>query len=196
MSDGLPAGAVVHHLEAHLDERGSLTELFRRSWGTGPVPAQWNVSVSRAGVLRGVHVHVRRTDFLVVIRGRGRIGLRDIRLGSPTEGMAVVVDLPEDRPQALIIPPGVLHGFHFPVASTTVVGFSEEHEPQDDLACHWADPALEIPWGTNRVVISERDRNAPPLNRLLVALEPHQPIGASARGEASAAGGSERATSV
>jgi dTDP-4-dehydrorhamnose 3,5-epimerase len=185
--DGLPEGGRLIDLDTHLDDRGGLTELFRRSWGTGPIPAQWNVSVSRAGVLRGVHVHLRRTDYLVVVRGRGDIGLRDVRRGSPTEGLALLVELREDRPRALIIPPGVLHGFHFPVPSETVVGFSEEHEPEDDLACHWADPRIGIPWRSNRVVLSDRDRGAPPLSDLLAELEPYQPIGSCVPGGASAA---------
>ena len=38
----LPAGVVVRPLEAHGDERGTFTELYRLEWETGVAPIQWN----------------------------------------------------------------------------------------------------------------------------------------------------------
>jgi dTDP-4-dehydrorhamnose 3,5-epimerase len=195
MTDGLPEGAELFDLERQVDDRGSLTELFRRSWGTWPVPVQWNITLSRAGALRGMHVHLRRSDYAVVAQGRASIGLRDLRLGSPTEGLAVVVEMRSDRPQVLTTPPGVLHGFYLPEPSLFVAGFSVEHEPDDDLACHWADPALGIPWRPADVILSERDAAAPSLSELLVAIEPEQPIGRPARAAGRPGGAPADATS-
>jgi dTDP-4-dehydrorhamnose 3,5-epimerase len=177
MMDGLPAGADLLDLRTRLDDRGALTELFRQSWDRWPAPVQWNITFSRAGVLRGMHLHLRRSDYAVVVQGRAAIGLRDLRRGSPTEGRAAVVELRSDRPQVLTTPPGVLHGFYLPEPSAFVAGFSVEHEPDDDLACHWADPALGIPWRPTGVILSDRDAGAPPLSDLLAAIEPEQPIG-------------------
>src|SRR3954469_20721871 len=100
----LPAGTVLHPLEAHADERGVFTELYRREWDLGTEPVQWNAVWSEAGVLRGVHVHARHDDYLTVPVGRASVGLKDLRRGSPTEGLAALVELGRDAPAALVIP--------------------------------------------------------------------------------------------
>jgi dTDP-4-dehydrorhamnose 3,5-epimerase len=187
----LPSGVTVTPLKLFTDDRGMLTELFRESWGLEVKPVQWTLTTSGAGVLRGAHVHVRRNDYVITAQGRMDIGLRDIRRGSPTEGLGVLVEQRGGEPTAVSVPRGVIHGFHFHEPSTTIVGFSVDFDPQDDLECNWADPEIGIPWRVDRpdgVVLSDRDRNAPPLSELLAALEPHQPIGASVPGAARGAG--------
>src|SRR3954469_9998303 len=102
----LPAGTMLQPLEAHADERGVFTELYRREWGLGAEPVQWNAVWSEAGVLRGVHVHLRHDDYLTVPVGRASVGLRDLRHGSPSEGLTAVVELGREQPGALVIPRG------------------------------------------------------------------------------------------
>jgi len=46
----------------------------------------------------------------------------------------------------------------------------------DELGCHWADPALQIPWPITSASLSERDAAAPALSALMAQLEPWQPI--------------------
>jgi dTDP-4-dehydrorhamnose 3,5-epimerase len=173
---GLPAGALLRPLEAHGDERGSFTELFRSEWGSGIEPVQWNAVRSEAGVLRGVHVHIRHDDYLTVPIGHATVGLRDLRRGSPTEGLSTLVELGGSEPAALVIPHGVAHGFYFPEPSLHVYAVSEYWDPADELGCHWADPDLAIPWPVESARVSERDDSAQPLGALLAALEPSQPI--------------------
>lgn len=100
----LPAGTLVRELEAHGDERGVFTELYRLEWGTGVTPVQWNAVRSEAGVLRGTHVHIRHDDYLTVPYGHAVVGLRDLRRTSPTEGLSALVELDGDRPAALTHP--------------------------------------------------------------------------------------------
>ena len=121
----LPAGTVFRQLQAHADRRGVFTELYRREWGTGADPIQWNAVWSEAGVLRGVHVHIRHHDYLTVPVGRASVGLKDLRRGSPTEGLAALVELGRERPGALVIPRGVAHGFYFHEPSLHVYAVSE-----------------------------------------------------------------------
>ena len=130
----LPAGTMLRPLDAHRDPRGAFTELYRREWGMGVEPIQWNAVRSEAGVLRGVHVHIRHDDYLTVPVGRVSVGLRDLRRGSPTEGLAALVELGEERPAALVIPHGVAHGFYFHEASLHVYAVSEYWDPADELA--------------------------------------------------------------
>jgi dTDP-4-dehydrorhamnose 3,5-epimerase len=172
----LPAGVRVVSLDAHRDERGEFTELFRAEWPTGVAPVQWNAVRSEAGVLRGVHVHVRHDDYLTVPFGRALVGLRDLRRGSATEGLTALVELGHSQPAGLVIPHGVLHGFYFPENSLHVYAVTEYWDPSDELGCHWADPALEIPWPAPEARVSERDARSQSLAQLLDELEPLQPL--------------------
>lgn len=172
----LPAGTILRPLEPHVDERGRFTELYRVEWETGVAPIQWNAVRSEAGVLRGVHVHLRHDDYLTVPVGRASVGLRDLRRGSPTEGRSALVEVGDDRPASLVIPHGVAHGFYFHEPSLHVYAVTEYWDPSDELACRWDDPELEIPWPVRSARVSDRDAAAQPLRALLDELEPSQPI--------------------
>ncbi|MBI4446860.1 MAG: dTDP-4-dehydrorhamnose 3,5-epimerase family protein [Acidobacteria bacterium] len=172
----LPVGVEVRSLSMHPDDRGVFTEIFRKEWNTRVVPIQWNMVRSEKGVLRGVHVHIRHDDYLVVASGRATVGLRDLRRGSLTEAMALRIDLDGSRLQAVTIPRGVAHGFYFHEPSIHIYAVSRYWDVEDELCCHWADPHLKIPWEIKEVRLSERDQQAPPLRELLKQLEPWQPI--------------------
>jgi len=181
---GQIVGVRVRHLLVHADARGSLTELFRDEWDTGFEPIQWNLSHSEANVLRGVHVHPRHTDYLILIQGHASVGLRDLRRGSSTEGMVALIDMRGERPSALTIPPGVAHGFLYHQPSTHIYGMSEYWDPADEIGCHWADPTLAIPWPITEALLSERDASAPPLAEILDLIPPYvrTDAGAASRG--------------
>jgi dTDP-4-dehydrorhamnose 3,5-epimerase len=166
----LPAGVYLSSLTVHPDERGSLVEVFRESFpGAFPV-AQLNVLRSAAGVLRGVHVHVVHSDYLIAIVGRMQVGMRDLREGSPTEGATAVVELRGEEPAALTIPTGVAHGFHFPEPSMLVYGVSHVWNTDDELGCLWSDPDLQIAWPFSEATISPKDAALPRLRELLDTL--------------------------
>jgi len=172
-----PMGVRLHSLTRHKDQRGAFTEIFRDSWDTGVKPVQWNIVSSHAGVLRGVHVHIKHDDYLTLLQGRVSIGLRDLRSGSPTAGVATLVEMRGDALTAITIPPGVAHGFYFfHRPSIHIYSVSEYWNLADELGCHWADPALQIPWPITSASLSERDAAAPALSVLMAQLEPWQPI--------------------
>ena len=128
-------------------------------------PVQWNVSRSRPGVLRGVHCHVRHADYLTVLDGTLVLGLHDLRAGSPTEGRSVLLSLTAAT-GAVVIPPGVAHGFWFPEPTAHLYAVTEEFDPSDELGCTWADPELGIDWPCTEPILSPRDAQAPPLSVL------------------------------
>lgn len=164
-----PNGVIIRSLQPHRDERGSLTELFRKTWGNIE-PVQWNYVESEAAVLRGVHVHVRHVDYLILLSGHTTIALRDLRHDSATEGLVAKVELNGNDSHALTIPPGVAHGFYFHERSTHIYGVSEFWDKDDELGCHWADPALEICWPNAAPLISARDAALPSLAELVESL--------------------------
>ena len=172
----LPDGVALRPLTMNRDSRGSFTEVFRDEWDTGIAPVQWNVVSSVAGSLRGFHLHIRHDDYLTTVKGRVSVGLRDLRRGSPTEGMSVLFELSEDPLIALLIPHGVGHGFYFHEDSLHLYGVTTSWDIADELTCHWADPELAIPWPAEPAFVSERDATAPSLAQLLDELEPLQPL--------------------
>lgn len=147
MPGELPAGVAVRPLATHLDDRGGFTELFRDEWGTGVAPVQWNAVRSEAGVLRGVHCHPLHADALTVPLGHMRLGLCDLRAGSPTEGRDCIIDLHAAAMALVTIPPGVAHGFYFTELSLHIYAVDRAWDPADELGCRWDDPELGIDWG-------------------------------------------------
>jgi len=180
---GLPCGVALRPLVAHADPRGVLYEIFRAEWSAHARPVQWNFVRSAAGVLRGVHLHPRHWDYLVVLDGCMTLGLADLRSGSPTEGLASIVTLDAAELRAALIPPGVAHGFYFDVPSLHVYGVDCYWNPADELGCRFDDPGLGLRWPIAPKLLSERDRALPPLAELRPHVPPYTAAAASAGGE-------------
>src|SRR5688572_5738628 len=119
---GIP-GLRLLDLATHEDDRGCLTELFRKTWAPELDAVQWNCVRSRAGVLRGVHVHLKHADYLLVVQGSALIGLRDLR--PDNDDNASLIRLNGAQPSAILIPPGVAHGFYFETESIHIYAVSE-----------------------------------------------------------------------
>src|SRR5262249_8667650 len=129
----LLAGVLLQPLAPREDDRGAFTELFRNSWSLEVRPAQWNVVRSLPRVLRGVHAHGGRADYLPGGAGRAAAGRYDLRDGWEPEGGGAPVGLRADRPAALVVPPGVAHGFYFHEPSLHVYAVDHEWDPADEL---------------------------------------------------------------
>jgi dTDP-4-dehydrorhamnose 3,5-epimerase len=149
-SRSLPAGVLGGELDMHPDIRGHVTELFRASWLSDLSFVQWTVLSSDADVLRGMHVHLRQTDYLVVLHGRSFVGLRDLRSSSPTEGLVSLTELTSQSLNSLLIPPGVAHGFYSDVPTIMLLGTNRYYDPSDQRGCRWDDPDLAVPWPIKR----------------------------------------------
>lgn len=159
----LPHDVEIIPLTTHRDERGWLTEIYREKWPVGVQPCQWNATSSDANVLRGVHVHYKHTDYLVLLRGRLSAGLYDARPKSPTHRMSCVLDIRCDAISALRIPAGVMHGFYCHEPTLYIYGVDSYFDPDDELGCYWADPGLGLKWPCKTPKLSERDLQAGPL---------------------------------
>jgi dTDP-4-dehydrorhamnose 3,5-epimerase len=159
------SGVFIVPLRAFADERGYFFESFRRSWlppGT-PDMIQGNISFSKAGVLRGMHYHLRQADFWLLPSGRVRAALYDLRATSPTRGASEVLELGEDRPVGIYIPPGVAHGHYALSASLMTYLVDRYYDNSDEKGIRWDDPALGIDWGTRDPILSPRDQENPRL---------------------------------
>jgi len=163
-------GVRIIDLTPHRDERGVLTEIFRESWNAGVQPRQWNVVHSEQNVLRGFHAHWQHSDYLTVVAGCMFLGLKDLRKDSPSFGKSASIVLKDEFHQAILIPPGVGHGFYFLQPSTHVYSVTHYWNPKDELGCRWDDPDLKIDWPATNPTISEHDDQLPNLNTLMVLL--------------------------
>lgn len=156
----LPAGVVLTELEGYADNRGELFEIHREGTrGAGPL-RQWNLSRCKGNSLRGVHLHLVHSDYLVVIEGDFVFGLRDMRPEEPTHGLAAMLELSGCVLRALLIPPGVAHGFFCATGGSIVYGLTHQWDPVDDLACRWDDPGHGMRFPASRPILSQRDMSA------------------------------------
>lgn len=171
----LPFGTTLTRLQDFTDERGTIAELYRANWPTGIVPAQWSMTTTAAGVLRGVHVHLVHDDYFCLLLGRLCVGLSDLRPGSPTQGFSACVELSGDSPSALFIPHGVAHGIYSHTAATYVLGTSHYYDPADELGCHWNDADLGLAWPCTSPILSARDAALPSVFTLLPSIRPWEP---------------------
>jgi dTDP-4-dehydrorhamnose 3,5-epimerase len=164
-ADGATAdidGVRVRPLDPIGDMRGSLCEVHRDTWDLAPRPVQWDFIFSKAGTLRGVHVHRLRWDFVVVLEGHATIGLKDIRRAGRSFGNVMAIDIPDGRPTVVTIPPGVAHGVFASTALRYLYGLTVPWDGADeDLGCRYDDAALAIPWPNEPRRVLPRDLELP-----------------------------------
>ena len=104
-------GVVVRSLSKHEDERGWLCELYRSDEWDHRVAmcyASWTLS----GMARGPHEHVYQSDcFAFLGPGTFRLYLWDARQESETHRRRMRMDVGEDNPVAILVPPRVVHAY-------------------------------------------------------------------------------------
>ncbi len=158
-------GALVLSLSSHEDRRGSVGEIFRREWiaGAGEM-VQANLSISRAGVLRGLHFHRQQADYWCVLTGTAFVGLYDLRGGSPTFGAKAELTLSADLGRSgLYIPAGIAHGFYAETDLMMAYFVDRIFDGTDEFGVAWNDPDVGISWPVDEPTLSDRDRGNPAL---------------------------------
>ncbi len=112
-TNGEIADVVVYPLKKFHDERGWLAELFRRDELDAEFyPAMSYISFTKPGVRRGPHEHVDQADlFCFIGPSTFNIRLWDNRQHSPTYNYMMSLDVGEERPTAVVVPKGVVHGY-------------------------------------------------------------------------------------
>lgn len=155
-------GVVHTPIDRHPDERGSFNEVFRLR-GVPEALVQANHSRSEAGVLRGLHYHLRQADLWYVANGTIRVGLTDLRQRTDPP-RTMVLEMSSESPASLYIPPGVAHGFAAITDCDLIYWVTQEYDASDEFGIAWDDDNLAIDWRISDPLVSERDRSNPPLN--------------------------------
>lgn len=158
-------GVVVVEPKVFRDERGSFLESWSlQRYRDAGLPAEFvqdNVSVSRRGVLRGLHYQEPNPQgkLVSVLRGEVFDVAVDIRVGSPTFGRWVGYLLSEENARQLYVPEGFAHGFVVLSESATVsYKCTSYYDPASEGTVLWSDPAIGIEWPVREPILSAKDR--------------------------------------
>ncbi len=167
-------GVLILEPPVFRDDRGAFRETWRRErWAAAGLPERFeqdNLSASRPGVLRGLHYqHPNPQGKLVsVLAGAVFDVAVDIRVGSPTFGRWVGVELSAENGRQLWVPPDFAHGFVVTaVGGDGVALFAYKcttvYDPTAEGSIRWDDPAIGIAWPVASPSLSPKDAGAPTL---------------------------------
>jgi len=156
------------------DDRGFFSETFNHRAFEAYVPGftfvQDNHSLSRdVGVVRGLHFQTpphAQGKLVRVTQGKVLDVVVDIRVGSPTYGEHVAVELSAENWQQLWMPPGMAHAFCTLEPNTEFCyKVTDYYAPESDAGIAFDDPDLGIDWpiDTKKAILSDKDRNLPKL---------------------------------
>ncbi|MGD0248985.1 MAG: dTDP-4-dehydrorhamnose 3,5-epimerase [Candidatus Limnocylindrales bacterium] len=160
------------------DDRGFFMEVYRqdlfRELGLPDRFVQLNHSRSARGVVRGLHFQwdPPMGKLMRVTLGRAFLVAVDIRVGSPTLGRWVGVDLSAEEPRQLWAPASFARGFcvlsDFAEIEYLTTG---TYNKATESGIRWNDPAIGIDWPVTEPILSARDESAQSLAEWLARPE-------------------------
>jgi dTDP-4-dehydrorhamnose 3,5-epimerase len=120
-------------------------------------------STSKRDVIRGLHFQAPPDDHVKLVyctNGHVLDIILDIRIGSPTYGRHVAVNLNSENRRVIYIPKGLAHGFSvISEEATMVYNLSTVYAPLNDKGIRW--DSADIPWSIHSPIISDRDQDFP-----------------------------------
>jgi len=161
-------GLLVIKPDVFEDPRGYFFESYNeekfRQLGIDEKFLQDNESKSGKGVLRGLHFQVppyQQGKLVRVIKGAVLDVAVDLRTSSQTYGQWASIELSEKNKWMYWIPSGFAHGF-LTLEENTVFFYkcTQVYHRESESGIFWNDPDLNIKWGTNQPVASEKDKSA------------------------------------
>jgi dTDP-4-dehydrorhamnose 3,5-epimerase len=161
------------------DPRGSFMESFnaRRFSDLIGRPVEFvqdNESISRRGVLRGLHYQMQHTQgkLVRVVQGRVLDVVVDLRRSSASFGQSFQVELSQENRYQVWIPEGFAHGFLVLSESATFLyKTTDYYHPASERCLLWNDTALGINWGLtgHEPVLNAKDAQASTLAQAIAA---------------------------
>lgn len=161
-------GLLILEGDRYADDRGWFQELYSSA---GPFPhligkeRQVNVSCSKKGVVRGMHV-APFAKLCTCLKGRIYDVVADLRQSSPTylKWFGIWLD-PESKKQ-IYVPAGCAHGF-FSHEEGSLFMYVQDgtYNPATEQQVNWKDPKVGIVWPPSQeYILSEKDKHAPMLS--------------------------------
>jgi len=157
--------------DVYEDKRGYFMEVYHHNRYAeimnNTAFVQDNLSFSVKNTLRGLHFQFKhpQAKLIQVISGEVFDVAVDIRNGSPTFGKWAGEILSDQNRRQLFIPEGFAHGFCV-LSETAHVLYkcTDVYYPEYDKGIVWSDPDMGIDWPIKNPLLSEKDRNLPPLS--------------------------------
>lgn len=147
------AGLCIIEPTAYLDERGYFMETYNQhdlaEHGLDMVFVQDNQSMSRKGVLRGLHYQKKfpQGKLVRVIKGSVFDVAVDLRKDGETYGKWFGVELSDENKKQFYIPEGFAHGF---LVLSDIAEFcykcTDFYHANDEGGLAWNDPDIGIVW--------------------------------------------------
>ena len=164
-------GVVIIEPRIFEDTRGYFFESYKRHAFDDAVGhidfVQDNESRSVYGVMRGLHFQRpphAQSKLVRCVRGRVLDVAVDIRVGSPTYGQHVAVELSEENHRQFFIPRGFAHGFAV-LSDVAVFQYKCDNYycPEADGGIAITDGSLGIDWRIDptRAILSDKDTRHP-----------------------------------
>ena len=149
------------------DERGYFLESYNKKQLSDTLDVNFvqdNESCSQKGVLRGLHFQKpphAQGKLIRVITGSILDVVVDLRTDSNTYGHHYKTILSGKNKQQLYIPKGFAHGF-LVLEDQTIFSYkcTNYYHKESEVAISWDDPTLNIDWGIEKPIISEKDKQA------------------------------------
>lgn len=176
----IPGALVLERLRLG-DERGYFERLFcadeLRGFGHPGTTAQLNRSLTRRrGSVRGMHYQRPphgEWKVITCLRGRVHDVIVDLRRGSPGFLCWHAVELAEDVPRSLLVPPGCAHGFQTLSDDCEMLYLHDvPFMPAADAGVRADDPRLGIAWPLAIAERSPRDVAHPLLTADFMGIVP------------------------
>lgn len=146
------------------DARGCFFETWnRRRFAEAGLDCDFvqdNISLSRKGILRGLHFQNPQGQGKLVQALQGEVFdvAVDVRRGSPTFGRWYGCTLSDQNRQQLFIPAGFAHGF---CVTSDMALFAYKctdfYSPSTEFSLRWDDPDLAIDWPVGTPELSVKD---------------------------------------
>jgi dTDP-4-dehydrorhamnose 3,5-epimerase len=172
-------GAWVYTPRIFRDDRGLLTEAYQQADFTAALGypmdlRQVNCSVSRRGVIRGIHFTTGppgQAKYVFCPAGALLDVVIDIRVGSPTFGRWEAVRLDDTDRRAVFLEHGLGHALMALTAEATAVYLcTSSYDRAADRDIHPLDAQIAIGWPQDvPFVLSDKDASAPSLAQMIEA---------------------------
>ncbi|MEH6745898.1 MAG: dTDP-4-dehydrorhamnose 3,5-epimerase [Maribacter arcticus] len=170
-------GCLILEPQIFEDKRGAFFEVFKKKelsdfLGYEIDFVQENKSISKKGVLRGLHFQTgdsAQAKLVSVQKGEVVDVIVDIRPDSVTFGEHIKVNISDINNKSIFIPRGMAHGF---VTLTNNVVFTyicdNYYNPALESGILYNDPDLAIDWGIDplELIVSEKDLILPSFREL------------------------------
>lgn len=164
-------GVVLLRPRVFTDARGYFFESYSRREFTRLVGSvdfvQDNESCSSRGVMRGLHFQrppFTQAKLVRCVSGAVFDVVVDLRVGSPTYGRHVAVELTGENKLQLFVPRGFAHGFAV-LSNTVMVQYKCDnfYAPEADGGISILDDSLGIEWpfAPDEAILSEKDTRHP-----------------------------------